>query len=125
MPKVSGYRQAKDALLSYIIEKCPKIVQRPLVATQLDISISTAGNYLQMLASEFPNSLSYTRGTLEVTNPIPLGDIPADIRLKNKELQIKQVKELTSKILSNHLNHKDREKLKGAILKLKEKIDAL
>lgn len=125
MPKISGYKPAKDWILSYIMEKSPKTLERAWIATELEISISTSGNYLQMLATEYPNSLSYARGILSVFNPIPVVDLPSHVRLQAKEAQIKQVKELTNRILKNHLKHSDKKKLEEALTQLKQRIDNL
>jgi len=126
MPKVSGYPQAKEALTSHIVDKEPRELDRVTVATILGCSISAAGNYMQMLAREYPNGLRYSRGVLIITNPIAsVADLPAETRLKMKEHGIKQIKELTNKIVANHLKHDDKQALKEALDKLKKLVDSL
>lgn len=125
MPKISGYKPAKEWILSHILEKSPKTLERALIATELDISISTAGNYLQMIATEYPNSLNYARGILTIFHSIPMVDLPPYVRLQAKEVKIKQVKELTNRIIKNHLKHSDKKRLEEALTLLKERIDNL
>lgn len=126
MPKVSGYLQSKEALISHIADKEPKELDRITVAIILGCSLSSAGNYMMMLANEYPNGLKYSRGTLIITNPIAsVADLPAETRLRMKEHNIKQIKELTNKIIANHLKHNDKQALKEALEKLKKQVDSL
>lgn len=125
MPKTSGYQQAKDQILSFILEKEPKQLGRSQVAVMLDTSISSAGNYLQMLASEYPNTLDYQRGNLTILSSIPIADMPAHALLEVKNRRIAQVKEITNKIMKNHLNHYDKKKLIEALQQLKARVDEL
>jgi hypothetical protein len=125
MPKVSGYQQAKERILSTILETEPKELTRSQVAVMLDTSISSAGNYLQMLASEYPNTLDYKRGNLTILSSIPMADMPPQALLEAKNRKINQVKELTNRIMKNHLNHYDKKKLIEALQQLQARVDEL
>jgi len=125
MPKTSGYPKAKDLILTHIAEKQPKEIDRATVASMLQVSISTAGNYLMLLANEFPENLTYVRGVLIVKSAFPEGRLPPEVRLHSQEKRIEEVKKLAEKIEKNHLGHKDRKKIREAIRHLRERLDKL
>lgn len=125
MPKTSGYPKAKDLILTHIAEKQPKELDRAAVASMLEVSISTAGNYLMLLANEFPENLTYVRGILIVKSAFPQARLPPEVRLHSKEKQIQEVKNLAEKIEKNHLGHKDPKKIKEALRHLRQELDKI
>jgi hypothetical protein len=125
MTKISGYPNAKVAILDYILEKDPKMIDRATVASLLEVSISTAGNYMQLIAHEFQNSLLYSRGTITVLSSIPTVDLPPQVKMQMRSKQIEEIKTLTSKIKSNHLAHSDLKNIEEALTNLKKKVSQL
>ena len=107
------------------VEQKARELDRVKVAGLLEISVSTAGNYMQLLAQEYPKAMTYARGVLMIVNDVPTIDIPMEVRMRGKEKQIAQIKELTEKIKTNHLNHKDLDTIKKSIEELKKKVDLL
>jgi len=125
MPKTSGYPKAKDLILTHIAEKQPKELDRATVAAMLELSISTAGNYLMLLANEFPENLTYVRGILIIKSAFPQGRLPPEVRLQSKEKQIEEARKLAEKIEKNHLSHRSPKKLKEALRELRQRLDKI
>jgi hypothetical protein len=125
MPKVSGYPQARDAILRRISEEQSKELERAQVASMIGISVSCAGNYLSVLASEFPENLQYVRGVLIIKSVFPEGRLPPSVRLEAKQKRIDQIKKLVNKIHSNHLQHSDKKELEIVLKQLKKDVDSL
>jgi len=91
----------------------------------LEVSISTAGNYLMLLANEFPENLTYIRGLLIVRASFPESRLPPEVRLRSKEHKIEEIKDLAEKIEKNHLGHKDTKKIREALRHLREELEKL
>jgi len=125
MPKTSGYPKAKEQILAHIAEKQPKELDRATVASMLEVSISTAGNYLMLLANEFPENLTYIRGLLIVRASFPESRLPPEVRLRSKEHKIQEIKDLAEKIEKNHLGHKDTKKIREALRHLRQELEKL
>lgn len=125
MPMSSGYFQAKERILNFLADEEPKQVSRGKIASLCSVSISTAGNYLSILAEEFPENLTYTRGTLFVYSSIPEARLHPFTRMRLKEKKLQEIKLLASTIKRNHLKHKDRKKLRQAIDKLLDELEKI
>lgn len=95
------------------------------MASMIGVSVSCAGNYLSVLASEFPENLQYVRGVLIIKSIFPESRLPPVVRMEAKQKKIDQVKDLLSKIRSNHLRHGDRKELEAALKELKKEMDTL
>jgi predicted transcriptional regulator len=125
MPRTSNYPQARDQILNHIANEQPKQIDRSQVAGMLGVSMSTAGNYLSVIAEEFPENLRYVRGVLLVFSMIPEHRIPPSARLEMKEKKIEEVKALAQKLEKNHLSHNNQEKTRKAIRELIDQIERL
>jgi hypothetical protein len=125
LPKVSGFNQAKDRIVSYIVNTEAKEVDRASVASLLECSISTAGNYLSVLSKIYPDNFIYARGVLRVMASIPVKDLPLSTRMEAKEMTIKGIKEMARKIEKNHLSHIESSSLKEAIKNLLKELERL
>jgi len=123
--RASNYREGRDRILSYIILKQPIQLDRAQVASMLGIAISTAGNYMAILANEYPDNLHYGRGSLTVLCTVPEDSLPITARLEAKQTTINTLKELGAKIEKNHLNHDDKEALGGAVWRLLQELKKL
>ena len=95
------------------------------MANMLGISVSCAGNYLSVLASEFPENLQYVRGVLIVKSIFPESRLPPTVRMETKQKKIDQIKKLVSKIQGNHLKHGDKKQLEVSLKQLKEAMDSV
>jgi len=91
----------------------------------LGVSVSCAGNYLSVLASEFPENLQYVRGILIIKSIFPESRLPPSVRMETKQKKIDQIKDLVSKIRTNHLQHSDRKELEVILKQLKKEMDSL
>jgi len=125
MPKTSGYPLAKGIILNHIADKQPKELDRATVASMLGVSISTAGNYLMLLAQEFPENLTYVRGILIIKASFPESRLPPEVRLRTKEQKIGEMRDLAEQIEKNHLGHKDTKKIREGLRKLREGLEHL
>jgi len=125
MPKISGYREAKDKLLTYIAHSQPKQIDRAFVASLLSVSISTAGNYLSTLAEDFPENLQYVRGVLLIFSSIPEGRLPVTAKMEIRDKKIEAIKAMGKKIESNHLTHNDAKLTKEALQRLLKELETL
>jgi len=125
LPKVSGFNQAKDRILSYIVNEEPKEIDRALVASLLECSISTAGNYMAVLSKIYPDNFIYTRGVLRVIASIPVKDLPLLTRMEAKEETIKGIQDMARKIEKNHLSHIESNSIKEAIKNLLKELEKL
>ena len=123
MPRISGYHQAKEEILTQIQETTPKELDRAQVANLLQVSISTAGNYLAVLANEYPNALRYVRGVLLILSAMPDQALPLTTRMKVKEEKLKKVRAMAKKLQENHLEHNDREATRQALDLLRREIE--
>jgi len=95
------------------------------VASMLGVSVSCAGNYLSVLAKEFPENLQYVRGILIIKSIFPESRLPPAVRMETKQKKIDQIKDLVSKIHSNHLKHGDKKKLELALKHLEEEMNKI
>jgi len=125
MPKISGYPQARDTILNHIASEQPKELDRAFIASMLQVSVSTAGNYLSILANEYPENLQYVRGVLICFSSIPQARLPLSTKLKVKEAKIAEIKNKAKKLKNNHLNHNDVKATKKAIEELLEELSTL
>jgi len=122
MARASGFTKAKDDLMGYIWKNKPTELHRSKVAQILQIDVSTAGNYMRVLAAEYPESMTYDRGVLRITSRLPDARLPVSTRIEAKDKKIKEAKEALNKIVSNHLKHEDKAKLRE---RLKDLIKSL
>jgi hypothetical protein len=122
MPKTSGYPLARNQILTYIAENQPKEIDRATLAQLLGVSVSTAGNYMMILASTFPENLSYVRGLLIIKSILPEARLPPEIRLQSKQKQIQKVKDMVEQINSNHLSHNKLKEIREVLKKLKGEV---
>lgn len=125
MPRISGYHQAKEEILTKILESSPTQLDRAEVASILQVSISTAGNYLAILANEYPNALRYVRGVLLILSAMPDQALPLPARMKIKEDKLRKVSAMARKLEKNHLEHEDREATKQALALLRKEIEQI
>ncbi|MBA7540222.1 hypothetical protein ES705_32516 [subsurface metagenome] len=125
MPKISGYPQARDVILTYIAEHQPTELDRAKTASMLKSSISTAGNYLTVLANEFPESLKYVRGMLLIFSLIPEENLPLTVKMSVKDKKITEVKSMVDTLEKNHLNHFDKKAIIKQVKLIKKELDLL
>jgi len=125
LPKVSGFNQAKDKIVSYIVNAEPKEIDRAFVASLLECSISTAGNYMAILSKVYPDNFYYTRGVLRVMASIPIKDLPLSTRMEAKEETIKAIKQMARKIEKNHLSHIQSNSIREAIKNFLKELERL
>lgn len=95
------------------------------MANMLGVSVSCAGNYLSVLANEFPENLQYVRGVLIIKSIFPESRLPPAVRMEAKQKRIDQVKSLINKIQGNHLKHGDKKQLGEALKQLKKQADGI
>ena len=125
MPKYSGYPQARDRILTHIAENNPKELDRGFTASLLQVSISTAGNYLSILANEYPNSLKYIRGTLLVLSVLPDKSLPPNVKMELKNRKIETIKKSMETLEKNHLRHNDKKKILEEVKRIRKELDQL
>jgi len=123
MTRLSSFNKAKEDLMGYIYNKKPSELHRSKVAAILQIDVSTAGNYMRVLAAEYPESMTYDRGVLRITSRIPDAKLPVSARIEAKDKKIRETKETLNKIVSNHLNHEDKAKLRKRLKDLVKSLE--
>jgi hypothetical protein len=125
LTKIAGYPQAKDILLSYILENHSKSLDRATAASVLKVSLSCATNYLTILASELPNSLKYSRGVLLVLSDFPEIALPLSVRMGIKDKGIAMSKEMVKEILKDNSLLSDSKRLREELSKVVKALDSL
>ena len=123
MSRRRGYEQAKEELLVHIYEHEPTQLHRGEVAAILSIDISTAGNYMRVIAAEYPENLSYDRGILRILSKVPDARISPAAKIKAREDQLQMARTELNKIIKNHLPHENKKKLRGRLADLAKRLE--